>query len=312
MRRDIFPVKTVRFIAPLIILLFSVNLAFAQTATDVQSQEVAGGGGGDTSSAGYQAKTASADPGVGTSQSSNYVYDHGTLWFDDVPASVPPPSSTPTPTSGGGGSSSGSGWTLSLFGGNPQVGGVSPEVDVPFTDTPEVAAVVAEVPTATFSAVKQADAPTVLNRILEDPQPTPQIIRLVDEKGVTRELNIVLFKRIVPWPLWIAFAIILLGAAAIAGFVIMRGSKDYLLWIGGMLILTGVVTGIVVRFAYRATPIDPTAITSIGIVPVAEAATTVKKLMVDLPLGVHVINATDSNGRKVLTVKVFITPALPI
>lgn len=305
--------KTVRFIAPLAIFLFSVNLAFAQTQTDAQN--AAGGGGGDTTSAGYQAKTASADPGVGTSQSANYVYDHGTLWFDEDSGYVAPdPTPTPAPTSASGGASSGSGWLAGLFGGNtePGVGGVSPEADVPFTDTPEAAAVVAEVPTATFSVVMQADAPTVLNRILEDPQPTPQIIRLIDDMGVTRELNIVLFKRIIPWPLWIAFAIILLGAAAIAGFVIIRGSKDYLLWIGGMLILTGVVMGIVVRFAYRAVPIDPTAITSIGVVPVLEANATVKKLMVDLPLGVHVVSATDSNGRKVLTVKVFITPALPI
>lgn len=290
----------------------TLSVCFSYAYAD-QVQGAAGGGGGDISSAGYQAKTASADPAVGTSQSSNYVYDHGTLWFDDESGYVPPsPAPTPTPTSGGGGSSSGSGWIESLFGGNPQIGGVSPEADVPFIDTPEAAAVIAEVPAATFSTVKQADAPIILNRILEDPQPEPQIIRLVDEKGVTRELNIVLFRRIVPWPLWIAFAIILLGAAAIAGFVIMRGAKDYLLWIGGMLILTGVVTGIVVRFAYRATPIDPTAITSIGVVPVLEANTTVKKLMIDLPLGVHVINATDSFGRKVLTVKVFITPALPI
>ena len=292
----------------------TLSVCFSYASPD-QVQEGAGGVGGDTSSTGYQAKTASADPGVGTSQSANYVYDHGTLWFDDESGYVAPdPTPTPTPTSGGGGASSGSGWLAELFGGNtePGVGGVSPEEDAPFTDTPSAAAVVAEVPTATFSAVKQADAPTVLTRILEDPQPTPQIIRLVDDMGVTRELHIVLFKRIVPWPLWIAFAVILLGAAAIAGFVIMRGAKDHLLWIGGVLILIGVVTGIVVRFAYRATPIDPTAITSIGVVPVTEATATIKKFMVDLPLGVHVINATDSFGRKVLTVKVFITPALPI
>ncbi len=301
--------KTVHRTALFVVITLSVCFSYAYAD---QVQQGAGGGGGDTTSAGYQVKTAAADPGVGTSQSANYVYDHGTLWFDDVPAQ---PSPVVTPTGGGGsGASSGSGWIERLFGGNaePGVGGISPEVDVPFTDTPAAAAVVAEVPKATFSAVKQADAPTVINRILEDPQPTPQIIRLVDEKGVTRELNIVLFKRIVPWPLWIAFAIILLGAAAIAGFVIMRGMKDYLLWIGGMLILTGVVMGIVVRFAYRATPIDPAAITSIAVVPVLEANTAVKKLMVDLPLGVHVVNATDSFGRKVLTVKVFITPALPI
>lgn len=310
--------KTARFIASIAVLVFSVNLAFAQTPTDVQVQEGVGGGSGDTSSASYQAKTASADPGVGTSQSANYLYDHGTLWFDDLPVSglPPPPPDDVIPPSVpiNGGGNSGSGWLTGLFGGNtePGVGGISPEADVPFTDTPEAAAVVAEVPTATYSAVKQVDAPTVLNRILEDPRPVPQIIRLVDEKGVTRELNIVLFKRIVPWPLWIAFAIILLGAAAIAGFVIMRGMKDYLLWIGGMLVLTGVVMGIVVRFAYRAVPIDPTVITSIGVVPVAEANATVKKLMVDLPLGVHVVSATDSLGKKALTVKVFITPALPI
>ena len=301
--------KKVHFIAPLIVVMLYANLAWAQTAP---VQEGAGGGGGDTSSTGYQAKTAVTDPGVGTSQSANYLYDHGTLWFDDEPEGVSP-EPIPTPTGGGGsGSSSGRGWIERLFGENPQIGGVSPEADVPFTDTPEAAAIIAEYPQASFSAVKYVDAPTAVSRSLENPQFAPQIIRLIDEKGVARELNIVLFKRIMPWPLWIALAIIILGVGAITGFVIMRGSKDYLLWIGGVLILIGVVTGIVVRFAYRVVPINPTVITSIGVVPVSEANATVKKLMTDLPIGVHVVEATDSFGKKALTVKVFITPALPI
>src|SRR3989344_5215260 len=99
----------------------TLSVCFSYAYAD-QVQEGAGGVGGDTSSTGYQAKTASADPGVGTSQSANYVYDHGTLWFDDESGYVAP-DPTPTPTSGGGGSSSGSGWIESLFGGDPQIGG---------------------------------------------------------------------------------------------------------------------------------------------------------------------------------------------
>ena len=299
-------------IATIAVVMSCANLAWAQTTVTVQ--EGAGAAGGDINSSGYQAKTAVGDPGVSESQSANYIYDHGTLWFDDGYADLPPtPDSTPTGGGGGnGGSSSGSGWIDSIFGNNPQIGGVSLAVDVPFTDTPVAATAVAGVPQAITSAVRIVDAPQAVAYALQNPQSAPQLIRLVDEKGVTREISIVLFKRVVPWPLWIAFILIALGACAILGFVLVRGAKDYLLWIGGVMILLGVIGGVAIRFAYHATPIDTKAITSIGVVPESEADATVKKLMTDLPLGVHVVKATDSLGKAALTIKVFITPALPI
>lgn len=307
MRRDI-QLKKVHLVAPLLVVMLYANLAWAQTPV----QESTGSGGADSASANYQVKAAVGDAGVGESQSTNYIYNHGTLWFDDVPAYVPPPIPLPTPISGGGGGSSGSGWLVSLLGGNPQIGGISPEVDVPFTDTPEAAAVITDIPQSSQSAVRVESAPAAINRALNSPRFTPQVIRLVDDTGVTRELNIVLFKRIMPWLLWIALLIIIVGAVLIMGFIGMRGAKEYLLRVGVVLVLIGVVMGIIVRFAYRAVPIDTKAITSITVVSVSEASAIVKRLMTDLPLGVHVVEATNSLGKKVLTVRVFITPALPI
>lgn len=303
--------KNTRLILLVVAVVFSAQFARAQTET---AQDGAGGGGGDTSSANYQAKTAVGDPGVSESQSANYIYDHGTLWFDDgsqgfVP---PPPSPEPVPVFFGG--NSGSGWLAGLFGGDaePGVGGVSPAADVPFTDTPESAAAVAAVPVENRSAVRMADAPAAIGQAVRSPRPVPQIIRIVDDAGVTREISIVLFKRIVPWPLWIALALAVLGALAIAAFFAVRGARQMFLRAGVALVLLGVITGVVVRFAFRAVPIDPTVVTSIGVVAVADADATVKKLMADLPIGVHVVKAADAKGKVVLTVTVFVTPALPI
>ena len=307
--------KKAHLIAPLVVVVLCANLAWAQTSTGVQ--EGTGGSGGDTSSAGYQAKTAVADPAVGTSQSDNYIYDHGTLWLDEGAVEVPPviPSPKPTGGGGGGGASSGSGWLSSLFGGNPpnlQIGGVAPDIDVPFTDTPAVTEVMKALPKVKPVAVRIKDVPAVVEYAVTHPQSEPKIIRLVGDDGVVRAIDIVLLKRIMPWPLWIALLLIILGGAVLVIFAAGRGVHLYLLWIAGGLILVGVIIGIVVRVTYRLVPIDTRAITSISVVPVREADMAVKKLMEDLPIGVHVIEATDAEGKEVLTVKAFITPALPI
>lgn len=314
MRRDV-SVKIARLTIPLCAVALYASLALAQTATPLQNS--AGSGSEDVASSNYQAKTAVGDPGVSESQSANYIYDHGTLWFDDGYSELPPVHDPePTPTGGGSGGNSGSGWLGSLFGGGEEIGGVSPAVDVPFTDTPAAEAVIAAVPRsenpAVVRAVRMADAPQAVEYAVRNPQPVPQVIRIVDEAGVTREINIVLFKRIVPWPLWVAFAVIALGAAVLLAFMLMRGAQAYLLWVGGVCIMLGVIGGIAVRFAYRAAPIDTKAITSINIVPDVAANDAVKRLMADLPLGVHVVKSVDAVGKPTLTVKVFITPKLPI
>ncbi len=275
------------------------------------------------SSAGYQAKAAVGDPAVSKSQSANYIYDHGTLWFDES-ASPETPLSSNSPSApmggdndsvsgGGSGGNSGSGWPESLFGGSgPQIGGEAPDTDIPFTDTPEVTAVIGGIPQAKPRAVRMEDAPRAVEYAVANPQTEPQVIRLVDEKGVVRAINIVLLKRITPWPLWIAFVLVILGGAVLVVFTAGRGVHPYLIWVAGGLILIGVIIGIVVRVAYRLVPIDTKIITSINVVPVGGTDAAVKKLMEELPIGVHVIEATDMAGKKALTVKVFITPALPL
>jgi hypothetical protein len=291
--------------------VFNASFALAQTSQD---QKGVGGGGGDTTSSGYQVKAALGDPGVGQSQSANYVYDHGTLWFDNEPTeSAQNPVSVPS-SGGGDGGNSGSGFFGNLFrGGNdPQIGGVAPDMDVSFTDTPAVAEFVKELPKTKPRAVRAPDASQAIEYAVRHPEPLPQVIRLVDEKGATKEINMVLFKRIYPWPLWIAFCLIVLGAGLLIGFTLVRGAHEYMLWVAGILILIGVLGGIVIRFAYHVSPIDTRVITTIGVVPEAEGKVVVERLMQELPLGVHVVKIVDDAGRASLTVTVFITPALPI
>ncbi len=294
MRRDEL-VKKALISAFFSVVVLSVFFAFAYA-----EQTGSGGGGGDIVSAGYQMKIAVADPAVGTSQSANYIYNHGTLWFDNA-------SSTGGGGGGGdgGGGGSGSGWFESF------IGGISPEVDVSFTDTPAVTEVVRNIPQATTAAARIDDAPARVARAITYPQKAPHIIRLVDETGVTRDLNMVLFKRIVPWPLWVAFALIILGIVLLVVYAAKRGKDKRLLWIAGVLILLGIIIGLIVRYAYRAAPLNMNVISSVTVASVNETNVAVKKLMNDLSIGVHVIETVDTAGKKVLTIKVFITPALP-
>lgn len=300
--------QKVRFIAFFIVVSLYGNLALAKTVT----QNSTGGGSDDVSSFNYQAKTVVADPGVGGSQSTNYIYDHGTIWFDDgLTDTVSSPESVPVTNVGG--RSSGSGWIKSLFDIEPQIGGVSPVVEVSFEDTSTANAFMANIPqTSNMSAVRMVDAPQAVLNAIENPQPLPQIIRLVDDAGITREIYIVLFKRIVPWLLWIAFACIALGALTLLAFTLIRGAGEYVLWVGGVLIIIGVIGSVVIRFAYRSAPIDPRVVASINVVSEAEATPAVMKLMDTMPIGVHVIKVADARGKVPLTIKVFITPALPI
>lgn len=294
------------------------SYAFAETA-----QEGSGGGGGDASSAGYQVKTAVADPGVSTSQSVNYLYDHGTLWFDDETAGIasPPSPATSPPDGGGGGSGgggssgggggSGSGWISSLFGDNAQIGGVSPAADVSFTDTPAVTEAVKDIPRAVQEAVRIEDMPGAITRVLESPRPVPRILRAVDNAGTVRELNLVLVKRIFPWLVWLALALVALGGITLAAFATERLKSALFAWLGGAGILLGLAIGFYVRFAYRLPPPDIHAIVSSQTVSVGEVNDAVKKLMNDLPVGAHIITAKSAEGTTVLDIKVFVRLTLP-
>lgn len=296
---------------------FGVCFSYARAET---AQEGSGGGGGDATSAGYQVKTAVADPGVSTSQSANYLYDHGTLWFDDETAEITPPSSPPPATSppdggsGGSGSSgggSGSGWITSLFDDNSQIGGVSPAADVPFTDTPAVTEAVKDIPRAAQAAVRFEDAPMALTRVLESPRPVSRILRVVDNAGTVRELDLVLVKRVFPWLIWLAFALVVLGGVTLAAFATERLKNALFAWLGGAGILLGLAIGFYVRFAYRLPPPDINTIVSSQTVSVSEVNKAVKKLMNDLPVGAHIITAQNAEGKTVLDIKVFVRLTLP-
>jgi hypothetical protein len=295
------------------------SLAYAETV-----QEGSGGGGGDTSSASYQMKTAVADPGVSTSQSANYLYDHGTLWFDDEAVGLvsPPPSLPPatSPQGGGGGGSSGSGgggsgsgWISSFFGGgdSSQVGGVSPAVDVAFTDTPAVVEAVKDIPRAAQSSVRAEDVPAVLTRVLAYPQAMPRIIRAVDSTGTVRAITVILVKNVIPWLLWLALALIVLGSVALAVFAAKPEERRPFLWIALTLIALGLGTSLIAFLAYRAAPLDMNTVVSsqtVGIDGVNEA---MQKLATDLPLGAHRITVTGVGGTAILTLQVLIRPAFP-
>lgn len=290
------------------VALLSVFFSFAYAES---TQESAGGGGGDASSTGYVMKNAIADPAVGVSASANYTYDHGSLWFEEVPSVISP---IPPPVGGGGGGSSmggssGSGWLYSLFGGGIE----APIASVPFTDMPNVAEALDGIAEEDEEyAVRAENAPVAVKSALRAPRKTPRIIRVVDEAGVTREINIILFKRITPWPLWLAFILLLIGAFILLLMVVWRGSKERLLWIGGAFIILGVIIGIMVRFAYRAVPIDPNAVVSLNSLSASRARELVMSMMKEMPLGAHVIHVTGASGETTLVIKVFITPALPI
>lgn len=315
-------------------VIVSFSFAYAETA-----QESSGGGGGDASSAEYQVKMAVADPGVSTSQSANYLYDHGTLWFDDVEAAtLPPPSvggsggsggssgsgggssgaaSAPADNSSGGGGSSGgsggsgSGWITSIFSDDAQVGGVSPAADVPFTDTPAVTEAVKDIPRSAQSAIRIEDAPAVITRVLESPRPVPRIILAVDDTGTVREVTVVLVKNIMPWLLWLALALIVMSSFALFAFALKPEDRKVFLWIGLVLIVVGLGLSFVSFLTYRLTPPDMKTIVSSQTVLTDEVGAAMKKLAEDLPLGAHEIIVNDTEGITALAIKVFIQPVAP-
>ncbi len=290
-----------RFIALFFVtLMVYAGFVLAQTVTKTQEGQ---GGGISAGSANYVMKMAVADPGVGQSRSENYIYDHGTLWV-----SVAPPI-------GGGGGIGGIGGV----GGGGISGGSGSGWEEPWVTAPTVAKVVATIqaiaPKAAMgSAVPQTQFPQVVQKILEKEFFVPQIIVAVDENNVVREMVIVLTKRVIPLPLWIAFILIILGLIFLTAFVISRGKNTHLLWIGGLLVVLGIVVGITARIIYRAEYAKDnfSAITDSVVVSRDQAGETVKNIMETLPVGAHRVIITGDSLSPQIMMTIYVKRILPI
>lgn len=285
------------------------NFAFAQTFTQTQSQV---GGGISISSANYDMKGAAGDTGVGVtvSQSANYIYDHGTVWEGSASSTPPPPGEEPIGGEGPGGS--GSGWDDWWDIADPDLGisALTPAKSPTVVAVVEAVKVVA--PATTGAVPEERFAPTV-KKALTKPSPVPVIIVKVNpDKGV-KEIAIVLTKRVIPWPLWIALILAILGVISLIIFGVGRGRQARFLWAAGILIVLAIVVALVTRSVYQAryASRDFGTITDSIVVTGAEVGSAVKKIMEDLPLGSHQITVTGSDRAPELVITAYVRQSLP-
>ncbi len=284
-------------------VLFSVNFAFANTL----SQDVSGAGGTTAASSQYSMNIAVGEPTAGQSQSTSYIYDHGTSWA--TPSGDEPIGGVSPAVGGGFGGSSGSGWESVPI---PELGVTAPIA------TPAPSAVVSRVasavPKARSIAVSQVEFPRVVQAAIVIPTFVPQVIGSVDADNTLRELAIVLTKRVIPWPLWLALALIALGVILLGIFFAGGLEKRGVLWGAGVAIALGLILGLITRFAYRSYEFTPdfSQITDSTIVSPAEAGNAVRNIFETMPLGAHRITVSGTKDSPQLVITVYVKGALPI
>ena len=289
----------IRSIAFIVAVLSIADFAFAQTYTQTQSEV---GGGVSASSANYGMKAAPGAPGVGQSQSANYIYDHGTIWEGDA-----------APIGGDSGGGSGSGWDEWWDIADPDLG-ISPLAPTPSPTVAAVVLAVKAVEPAFTGAVPAAQFAPTLKRALEKPTSVPALFVRVDAEKSVREIAIVLTKRVIPWPLWIALALAVLGIISLILFGAGKGRERRLLWVAGIAIVLAIVVALVTRSVYRARYAnqDFSTITDSIMVSGAEVGSAVKKIMEELPLGSHRITVTGDSLAPQITITIYVRQSLPI
>lgn len=292
MRRDC----SVKIRYALIIVGYFASAGFAYA--DVITQPVGGGSGGtDSSSANYSMKAAAADPGVGQSQSANYIYDHGTLWEGD--ASAPPAEPGVGGDSGGG---SGSGWDESPL--TPQESEAVEAI---------VEAVKAISVPATGSVPEERFAETV-RKALAQATPMPRVIVSVNPESGVQKVAVILARKAWPWPLWLALASIVIGLMTFV--LLMAGvlAGPRVLWTGVLLVVLGVAIGLVARSYYRSAyrAMDATAIVDERTVSSAEIGGAVKEVMENLPVGGHRLTVLGDALLPQMTITVYVKQVVPI
>lgn len=256
----------------------------------------------------YAMKQVVGEPGNGESRSQNYIFTHGTTWVGS--AAAPPPPPPPCPPYCGGGSGGGSSFTGWIEEG--PVGGVSPEVII------EVAN---EVPGAESVVTMSDEAPIAMARAIRRVWAPRQIIKVVDNNNMVREIGIVLIKRVIPWPLWLAFLLFIAGiislymarfaeSQASAGEEGARGN----LWLATGLIIAALAVGWATRVLYRIDPatFDIRTTASFQEISGADAGKAVRAIREVLPLGVHRIAVVTPEGTRKITITIVVKGALPI
>lgn len=297
-----------RHIIVLLGALLSVNFAFAQ---DSVTQQGAGGGGADAASANFSMKAAVADPGVGQSQSANYIYDHGTLWIADGSTSTPPPPGE-VPI-GGGGAGSGSGWDEWWDINDPDLGisALTPEKSVVVE---EVVRAVQEVSSPEMGAIpvenfKQKAASWIIEKC-----PNGCVLVGVNTDNGISEVAVTLVKRVLPWPFWLAIALVALGIAGMIAFALGALTGSRVVWGAGALVVIGLGAGVWMRAHYRSAfrEADFMSIVDARVVSQEQADEAVKAIADELPLGGHTITVLGSADAPQMTITVYVKKALPI
>lgn len=290
------------------IALLAAGFVLAQT---VQTQQSAGTSGADAGSANYQMKTAVGDPGAGRSQSTNYIYDHGTTWSGAA-------TSTALPTGGdGGGGSSGGGSSLVVSGGGggsgsgigggapvePGVGGISPAIDEEMMET-----VIESVPETETAVIPEEKIIPYIEETLQTNFRKPRIIQIVDNNNIVRGVVIMLLRRVIPWPLWLALLFLIIGA-----FTLTRVYHDgewyrENVWFASGLIIAGITLGWATHSLYR---IDPASFginettTAITVQPV-NAADAIEDTVQKKAIGVHRVTVVNNDGEEIMKITMFI------
>lgn len=260
-------------------------------------------------SANYSINQAVGEPGSGESRSENYIFNHGTTWVGSASVTVPPPPPPPCPPFCGGGGGGGSSFTGQIIE-EDAVGGVSPEADAPI-----IIEVANEIPDAESIAVMPDEAPIAMARAIRRVWQPRQIIKVVDKNFRVRELGIVLVKRVVPWPLWLAFTLLMGGIISL--YMVRAGGEEGArgnVWLAAGLIIAGCAVGWATRVAYRIDPatFDVRRVASYQTVSGARAGEAVRAIRDALPIGVHRITVTTSEGKPQITITVLVKGALPI
>ena len=299
---------------PLIVLAFLFSAVFA-FADDVVTQPVAGGGGTDSSSGNYSMKAAVAEPGVGQSQSANYIYDHGTLWEEgtSTPTVTPPTIDPPIGGGGGGGSGSGNDWDEWWDIEDPDLG-ISPLTPAKNPVVEEVVRAVRETSSPEMGAVpaenfKQKTASWIMEKC-----PNGCVLVGVNPDNGIREVAVTLVKRVLPWPFWVVILLILLGIAGMAAFALGALTGSRVVWGAGAVIVIALGAGIWMRAHYRTVfrEMDFTSIVDARVVSPDQADEAVKGIADKLPVGGHTITVLGGAEMPQMTITVYVKKALPI
>ena len=291
-----------------------IDFAYAAT-TQTQSGQ---GGGASAGSSGYAMKAATGDPAVGQSRSAHYIYDHGTTWASatSAPVVVIPPDDGP-PIGGDSGMGSGSGWD-EWWGMEDSDLGITPL-------TPAKDATVATVITGVRSAasasvaggaVPQERFPAVVTKALAAPavSSAPTVVIAVDGNKVIREMAIVLAKRVIPWPLWLALLFVSCGFVSFALFFLGHLADVRFAWAAAALVVLGVAVALVARGIYRAEYAndDFGTIADTATMGRAAAGAAVQAIMRDLPIGAHRVVMMAEGPVPQVTMTVYVKRYLPI